>query len=86
MYTQSASGSSAPQGLAQLHVSPDPDSQHIVLTLQPGQFLDCIMPENIEQLWGPVLLPRLPAGTDNKCIAATHRFNFHSASTLFYSL
>lgn len=33
----------------------------------------CIMPENIRQLWGPIPLPRLPAGQDNNCVVASHK-------------
>ncbi|KAK3595614.1 hypothetical protein CHS0354_009578, partial [Potamilus streckersoni] len=45
-----------------------------VLFLQNGNFERrfCIMPEHIEQMWGPVPLPRLPAGMDNNCIVASH--------------
>jgi len=45
-----------------------------VLQLVAGSFDPCTMPEHIEQLWGPVPLPKLPAGVDNSCIAASHRF------------
>ena len=31
------------------------------------------MPEHIEQLWGPVPLPLLPAGVPNTCRVASHR-------------
>ena len=34
------------------------------------------MPEQIEALWGPVPLGRLPPGIDNKCKAVTHRYLF----------
>ncbi|KAL5007201.1 hypothetical protein ScPMuIL_016007 [Solemya velum] len=43
-----------------------------VLDMKPGQYESCIMPENIEQLWGPVPLPNLPPGTDNVCSVASH--------------
>ena len=43
------------------------------LYLQRGSFTQCTMPENIEQLWGPVPLARLPPGQDNVCMAASHR-------------
>jgi hypothetical protein len=32
-----------------------------------SEFESCVMPEYIEQLWGPVNLPRLPDGMDNDC-------------------
>ena len=38
-----------------------------------GSFEECIIPEFIEDLWGPVPLPRLPQGQDNKCSVANHR-------------
>ena len=28
--------------------------------------------ENVESLWGPIPLSRLPAGLDNTCRAVTH--------------
>ena len=28
--------------------------------------------ENVESLWGPIPLPRLPPGVDNTCRAVTH--------------
>ena len=44
-----------------------------IFTLQTGQFETCTMPENVEQLWGPVALPSLPDGVPNTCIVASHR-------------
>ena len=43
------------------------------LWLVPGMYEDCIMPEQAEQLWGPVPLPRLPDGVENKCTVASHK-------------
>jgi hypothetical protein len=43
------------------------------LSMQNGTFQTCTMPENIEQLWGPIPLARLPEGTPNTCIVASHR-------------
>ena len=37
-----------------------------------GSFYDCIIPEDIEPLWGPIPLQKLPRGVDNKCRAVTH--------------
>ena len=37
-----------------------------------GAFYDCIIPEDIESLWGPIPLQKLPRGVDNKCRAVTH--------------
>jgi len=55
------------------------------LQIDVGQYEKCIMPENIEQLWGPVPLPRLPPGTDNNCIAATHRFGAVQKFKMIYA-
>lgn len=40
--------------------------------IQPGSFYDCIIPEDVESLWGPIPLQRLPRGVSNKCRAVTH--------------
>ena len=53
------------------------------LTIDPGTFYDCIMPEQIEALWGPVPLGKLPPGIDNECKAVTHRYTKFSYN--FYS-
>ena len=42
-------------------------------TIEAGTYYDCIMPENIESMWGPVPLKKLPDGVDNECKAVTHR-------------
>ena len=42
------------------------------LSIKPGSFYDCVIPENVESLWGPVPLKRLPDNVDNKCRAVTH--------------
>jgi hypothetical protein len=41
-------------------------------TIQVGSFYDCIIPEQIEKLWGPIPLQKLPKGIDNRCRAVTH--------------
>ena len=43
------------------------------LWLYPGLFKDCVMPVESEQLWGPVLLPKLPPDVENKCSVASHK-------------
>ena len=43
------------------------------LTIESGTYYDCIMPENIESMWGPVPLRKLPDGIENECKAVTHR-------------
>jgi len=44
----------------------------MVFGIQPGTFYDCIMPETIQSLWGPIPLETLPVGVDNTCRAVTH--------------
>ena len=43
------------------------------LWLYPGLFKDCVMPVESEQLWGPVMLPKLPPNVENKCSVASHK-------------
>ena len=50
-----------------------PQKGPCILMLQAGPFQTYTMPENIEQLWGPISLPRLPEGIPNTCIVASHR-------------
>jgi len=45
----------------------------VVLRLNADPFQSCTMPDHVEQLWGPIPLPTLPEGTENACIAASHR-------------
>jgi len=52
----------------------DAPGHQFVLRLDAAQFQSCTMPEHVEQLWGPIPLPKLPEGTDNACLAATHKF------------
>ena len=44
----------------------------MVFGIQPGSFSDCIIPETVRTLWGPIPLETLPKGVDNKCRAVTH--------------
>ena len=44
----------------------------MLFSIQPGTFYDCVMPETVESMWGPVPLERLPEGVDNTCRAVTH--------------
>ena len=46
-----------------------------ILSLAAGQFETCTMPENVEQLWGPIYLPSLPDGVPNTCIVASHKYD-----------
>lgn len=43
------------------------------LNLTQGTFESCTMPENVEQLWGPVPLSTLPPNVNNTCVVASHR-------------
>lgn len=56
-----------------------------MLYMNPGNYETrfCIMPEQIVQMWGPIPLPRLPAGQDNHCIVASHRFLNHTGEVIF---
>ncbi|KAH9508161.1 Glycine-rich domain-containing protein 1 [Bulinus truncatus] len=45
----------------------------VLLQLKAGNFERAIMPENLEQIWGPIPLPRLSPGTDNWCEVASHK-------------
>lgn len=40
--------------------------------IQPGSFYECIIPEDVERMWGPIPLQKLPCGVNNKCRAVTH--------------
>ena len=40
--------------------------------IEAGSFYDCVMPEDVEALWGPIPLSKLPQGLDNECKAVTH--------------
>ena len=43
------------------------------LRLEAGTFELAVIPEQNENLWGPVPLPRLPEGVEHSCSVATHR-------------
>ena len=45
-----------------------------VMKLEPGSFQSYTIPEDIEQLWGPVPLQQLPPDVPNKCYVASHRW------------
>ena len=45
----------------------------VLLFVDRGSYEQATVPENIQQLWGPVNLERLPTGTDNSCRIATHK-------------
>ena len=51
-----------------------PQKGPCILALQAGPFQPYTMPENVEQLWGPIPLPRLPDDVPNTCIVASHRY------------
>ncbi|XP_050413585.1 uncharacterized protein LOC126828047 [Patella vulgata] len=60
-----------------------PDPGPCTLRLDCGRYQNCIMPENIEQLWGPIPLRRLPPGMDNNCSVASHRLLNHAGETAY---
>ena len=43
------------------------------LDISQGSYYDCLMPEYGESLWGPIPLKSLGEGTENNCIAVTHK-------------
>ena len=54
-------------------------TQNVIFHIEPGQYSDCIIPTEVEELWGPMPLKRLPDGVDNTCLAVTHRIKKNSA-------
>lgn len=52
-----------------------PQKGPCILVLQGGPFQTYTIPENIEKLWGPIPLPRLPEKVPNMCIVASHRLD-----------
>ncbi|BFZ08986.1 hypothetical protein BsWGS_12025 [Bradybaena similaris] len=54
-----------------------------VLRLEPGDYQSCIMPEDKESLWGPIPLPRLPAGVVSVCSVASHQLLNHTKKVVF---
>ena len=50
-----------------------PVAKEMELQLERGDYETVVIPENIQTLWGPVDLKRLPPGTDNQCKVASHR-------------
>ena len=48
--------------------------------IEPGKFSDCIIPSEIEELWGPIPMEKLPAGVDNTCLAVTHKIRGYQES------
>ena len=49
-------------------------SEDVKFSVAAGAFYDCIIPEQVESLWGPIPLQHLPPGVDNKCRAVTHGY------------
>ena len=47
-------------------------AEDVKFTVAAGAFYDCIIPEQVESLWGPIPLQHLSPGVDNKCRAVTH--------------
>ncbi len=54
-----------------------------MLKIEAGAYYDCVMPEDVEALWGPVPLRRLPEGQENKCKAVTHGILDSTGQKLF---
>ena len=50
-----------------------PVAGNAVLQLKRGAYETVVIPENIQTLWGPIALERLPRGKDNTCKVASHR-------------
>ena len=43
-------------------------------SIRPGAFYDCVVPQEVEAMWGPVPVQSLPQGVqDNNCKAVTHK-------------
>lgn len=47
-------------------------SKGISFKIMVGSFYECIMPEDVEPLWGPIPLQKLPSDCPNSCRAVTH--------------
>ena len=60
-------------GEIQVERSKEKKLWHKNLFIDPGSMYDCIIPEDIQSLWGPIPLERLPIGMDNNCKAITHK-------------
>ena len=43
-----------------------------LLAMEAGSFYDCVMPEDVRALWGPIPMQRLPDGVENECKVVTH--------------
>ncbi|XP_059177584.1 uncharacterized protein LOC131956954 [Physella acuta] len=54
-----------------------------VLRLEQGEYQSCVMPEDRESIWGPIPLPRLPPGVDNRCSVASHKLFNHTRRVVF---
>ncbi|XP_041349650.1 uncharacterized protein LOC121368951 [Gigantopelta aegis] len=65
-----------------LSVTP-PRAGVCIFRLELGHFEDCVMPEHVEQMWGPITLRKLPAGVDNSCSTASHKLLNHMKAVTF---
>jgi hypothetical protein len=72
-YPQPSAIDSLNSNMEQLQVSANPNSTQTVLDLHPAAFKELSIPENMEELWGPIEMPRLTDGTRDKCQVASHR-------------
>ncbi|XP_062592625.1 uncharacterized protein LOC134254077 [Saccostrea cucullata] len=53
----------------------------IILSLEPGVYEEVNMPTNVEQLWGPVPLPK--SDTENLCQVASHKLRDQNGNIAF---
>lgn len=58
-----------------------PSLADIVLLLEPGTYEEANMPTNVDQLWGPVPLPKSDA--ENICQVASHRLQNPNGNIVF---
>ncbi|KAJ8299322.1 hypothetical protein KUTeg_023382 [Tegillarca granosa] len=54
-----------------------------MLKLQPESYHNCVMPEAVEQMWGPVPLPHLPENVQNECAVASHKVKSPRGEVVF---
>ncbi|XP_046563454.1 glycine-rich domain-containing protein 1-like [Haliotis rubra] len=62
---------------------PTPTRGVSVFKLVVGQYETCIMPENVQQIWGPIPLSRLPIGVPATCSVASHKLLNHMKKVEF---
>ncbi|KAL3852091.1 hypothetical protein ACJMK2_015777 [Sinanodonta woodiana] len=60
-----------------------PISGEAIFSLESGFYKEAVIPEHLEQLWGPIKLAHLPAGIENRCQVADHRLINHTGHVIF---